>query len=102
MVLSMLNRPRGITAGDWHSGQPGCMLCNSLLTEGEILSKHEDSALKHNCKVMNLDKVMTLLDVFALINRRPQKKAYQTNEMLGEQTRILFQKSVYIIRLASG
>ena len=41
-----------ITAGDWHSGWPGRILRNSLLTEGKILSKHEDSALKHNCNVM--------------------------------------------------
>ena len=77
-----VNRPRGITAGDWHSGQPGCMLCNSLLTEGEILSKHEDSALKHNCKVMHFDKVMTLLDVFAPICTDKQKN---TEESISNQ-----------------
>ena len=42
----------GIIAGDWHSGWPGCMLRNYLLTEGNILSKQKESTLKHNCNVM--------------------------------------------------
>ena len=42
---------REITGGDWHSGRPARLLRSSLLTEGKILSKHEELILKHNCNV---------------------------------------------------
>ena len=44
-------------------GPAACWVKVSLLTEGKIFSKHEESTLKHNCDVMKVTNVSQHLNL---------------------------------------